>query len=57
MSTLVLLVVLLLVVVAVMLAAGVAYVVRRDPSWGQPLSAALGAVAVLGTLVGVITTR
>ncbi|MER8062495.1 MULTISPECIES: hypothetical protein [unclassified Streptomyces] len=57
MSTLVLLVVLLLVVVVAMLAAGIAYVVRRDPSWGQPIAAAFGAVTVVVALVGVIVAR
>ncbi|GHE11916.1 hypothetical protein [Streptomyces alanosinicus] len=49
MSTIALLVILLLAVVGAMLAAGLAYVVRRDPSWGQPLTVAFGAVVVLAT--------
>lgn len=54
MSTLALLVLLLLVVVGVLLAAGVAYVVHRHPSWAQPLGVAFGAVMVMATLVGLI---
>lgn len=57
MSTLVLLVILLLAIVGAMLAAGAAYVVRRDPSWSQPLSVALSAVTLMGALVGVIVAR
>ncbi|MFI1035994.1 hypothetical protein [Streptomyces sp. NPDC020951] len=57
MSTLALLVALLLVVVVVLLAAGVAYVVHRHPSWGPPIGAAFGAVAVMATLVGAILAR
>ncbi|MGW7825117.1 hypothetical protein ACWGLF_45695 [Streptomyces puniciscabiei] len=57
MSTIALLVILVLAVVGTLLAAGVAYVVRREPSWGQPLTVAFGAVTLMGTLVGVIVTR
>ncbi|TGZ12329.1 hypothetical protein DV517_74240 [Streptomyces sp. S816] len=57
MSTLVLLVILLLAIVGAMLAAGAAYVVRRDPSWSQPLSIALSAVTLMGAMVGVIVAR
>ncbi|MET9915350.1 hypothetical protein ABZZ74_53710 [Streptomyces sp. NPDC006476] len=57
MSTLALLVLLLLVVVVLLFAAGVAYVVHCHPSWSQPLGAALTAVMVMATLVGVILAR
>lgn len=57
MSTLALLVVLLLVVVVLMLAAGVAYLVHRHPSWGPPLGAAFGAVTVMASLVAVVLAR
>lgn len=37
--------------------ADAAYVVRRDPSWRQPLTVAFGAVTVMATLIGIVATR
>ncbi|WP_394427318.1 hypothetical protein [Streptomyces sp. SGAir0957] len=57
MSTLALLVLLLLVAVVTLVAGAAAYLVRRHPSWAQPLTAAFGAVTVMAALVGVILAR
>lgn len=54
MSMLVLLVVLLLVTVVLLFAGCVAYVVHRHPDWNRPLTAALCAVSVMSTAIGVI---
>lgn len=51
---LVLLVVLLLVTVVLLFAGCVAYVVHRHPDWNRPLTAALCAVSVMSTAIGVI---